>query len=118
MVFRTLDHSLVQAMVETGKVEASESATHAERSVLLQSLGGPHYIPVEAASCSVGSDDLFILCTDGVWNEISDGDLLRLARCRPADRERLTKELIETAVTHGGKRADNASLWCVARRDG
>ena len=117
LVFRTLDHSLVQSLVETGKVEASESSSHADRSVLLQSLGGPEYVPVEFASCPVGSDDLFLLCTDGVWNELDDGDLLRLARCRSADRARLTRELVEKAVEHGGKRADNASLWCVARQD-
>jgi serine/threonine protein phosphatase PrpC len=117
LVFRTLDHSLVQSLVETGSVEASETSTHADRNVLLQSLGGPAYIPVDFDSCPAGSDDLFILCTDGVWNELEDGDLLRLARCLPADRAKLTRELVEAAVRNAGKRADNASLWCVARED-
>lgn len=117
LVFRTLDHSLVQSLVETGSVEASETSTHEDRNVLLQSLGGPVYVPVDFDSCPVGSEDLFILCSDGVWNELEDGDLLRLARCRPADRANLTRDLVENAVKNGGKRADNASLWCVARVD-
>jgi serine/threonine protein phosphatase PrpC len=115
LALRTLDHSLVQVLVEKGKVNESDANAHPDRSVLLQSLGGPDFIPVEHGSSPVGEDDVFILCTDGVWSALEDTHLLNLARSAPANRQRAAEELIATAVHGRGKNADNASLGMVAR---
>ena len=82
---------------------------------MLQSLGGPDFLPVEHGSSPLGTDDVFILCTDGVWSALEDVHLLNLARCAPANRQRAAEELISAAVRQGGPKADNASLWIVGR---
>ena len=115
LALRTLDHSLVQILLEKGKAGAGDANDHPDRSVLLQSLGGPDYHPVEHGSSPVGDDDLFILCTDGVWSALDDAHLLNLARCAPANRPRAAEELIVNAVSEGGARADNASICVVGR---
>jgi serine/threonine protein phosphatase PrpC len=116
LALRTQDHSLVQILVEKGKVKDSDVNAHPDRSVLLQSLGGPDFIPVEHGSSPIGGDDVFILCTDGVWSALDDAHLLNFARCAPANRQRAAEELIAAAVREGGKKADNASLAIVGRR--
>ena len=45
---RTHDHSLIQILYEKGQVAEKETRRHPVRSVLLQSLGGPEYLPVAA----------------------------------------------------------------------
>jgi len=112
---RTHDHSLIQILFEKGQVAERETRRHPVRSVLLQSLGGPEYLPVSHGSARVGREDVFILCTDGVWNALNEAYLLNLARSAPANRQRATEELIARAVKSGGPAADNASLWVVGR---
>lgn len=115
LTLRTLDHSLIQAMVEKGTVGEGDIISHSDRSVLLQSLGGPDYLPVGHGSAPVGGDDVFILCTDGVWSQLDDAHLLNLARSAPENRQRAAEELIAKAVQSGGTKADNASVWIVGR---
>ncbi|HEX4140846.1 MAG TPA: protein phosphatase 2C domain-containing protein [Candidatus Methylacidiphilales bacterium] len=115
LALRTQDHSLIQILVEKGQVAERETRRHPVRSVLLQSLGGPEYLPVGHGSAAVGREDVFILCTDGVWSALSEAYLLNLARCSAQNRQRAAEELIARAVNSGGNKADNASLWIVGR---
>ncbi len=112
---RTLDHSLVQMLIETGKVDATEARTHPDRSTLLQSLGGPDFYPPEHGSVHLSTGDLFILCTDGVWSALKDDAFSELAACPATERQRCVDDLVKSAVDHAGVRADNASTWCIAR---
>jgi serine/threonine protein phosphatase PrpC len=115
LTLRTQDHSLMQMLVDKGQVVDKDTRRHPVRSVLLQSLGGPEYIPVGHGSAPVGEDDVFILCTDGVWTVLNEAYLLNLARCSAQNRQRAADELINRAVKSGGGQADNASLWIVGR---
>ena len=112
---RTVDHSLIQALLEQGKVTEAQIRTHPDRAILLQSLGGPHYAPVESGFAKIGRDDLFILCTDGVFGDINEDELRQLAVATRNQRTQLVKDLVQMAVKRGGKRADNATLWCIFR---
>ena len=112
---RTHDHSLIQILYEKGQVVEKETRSHPVRSVLLQCLGGPEYLPVSHGSSTVGLEDVFILCTDGVWSALSEAYLLNLARCSAQNRQRAAEEVIVRAVKSGGPVADNASLWIVGR---
>jgi serine/threonine protein phosphatase PrpC len=112
---KTHDHSLIQILYEKGQVVEKETRRHPVRSVLLQCLGGPEYLPVSHGSSRVGPEDVFILCTDGVWSALSEAYLLNLARCAAQNRQRAAEELIARAVKSGGPQADNASLWIVGR---
>jgi serine/threonine protein phosphatase PrpC len=115
LVQRTQDHSLVQVLVDKGQVAERETRRHPVRSVLLQSLGGPEYLAVGHGSTVVGPDDVFILCTDGVWTALNEAYLLNLARSSAQNRARAAEELINRAVRNAGDKADNASLWIVGR---
>jgi serine/threonine protein phosphatase PrpC len=111
---RTLDHSLVQMLVETGKLAASDMANHPDRSTLLQSLGGSKFHPPEFGSAPLTGNDCFILCTDGIWSRLTDDEFLSLAMCAADQRQARVDELVAEAVRRAGDRADNASLWCLS----
>lgn len=113
LVSRTRDHSVVELLVEQGKITEADVASHPDRARLLQSLGGKDYLPVEAASADIGESDLFLLCTDGVWSGIVDSELLAVAQAEAGQRSQVVRELVQAAVRKGGKDADNASLWCI-----
>jgi serine/threonine protein phosphatase PrpC len=112
---RTRDHSVAQLLVDRGKIAPEDIPSHPDRSTLLQSLGGSDYLPVENGSSPLLGQDFFLLCTDGVWNEITDEELLAFTRTSAPKRRSKAHELVAEAARRGRAHADNASLWCIAR---
>jgi len=72
---RTHDHSLVQSLVDGGMLAPERLADHPQRSELRSALGvAPEVLEVAAADAlqTVQPGDVFLLCTDGVWEYVSD----------------------------------------------
>jgi serine/threonine protein phosphatase PrpC len=77
---RTRDHSLVQALVDAGVISEAQMQGHAQRSELRSALGVPaDQLEVSSAEGfdAVQAGDVFVLCTDGLWEYISDEKLER-----------------------------------------
>lgn len=73
---RTRDHSLVQALVDTGVLTAEQVRAHPKRSELRSALGIASD-QLEVSSDDDGGDpvqpgDVFLLCTDGLWEYLDD----------------------------------------------
>lgn len=77
---RTRDHSLVQSLVDTGVLAPEDARTHPKRSELRSALGiASDVLEVTAGEGDgeVEAGDVFMLCTDGVWEYLPDGVLER-----------------------------------------
>jgi serine/threonine protein phosphatase PrpC len=80
LLLRTRDHSLVQSLVDAGIVSEQDMQTHPKRSELRSALGVPaDQLEVSSADSaeSVQVGDVFMLCTDGLWEYLSDATLER-----------------------------------------
>ena len=100
----TEDHSYVETLVRRGELTAQQARLHPMKNVLTQAVGAVKELYVDAASFSVQSGDIFLLCTDGLTNMVDDetiGKILQTAS-NPADA------LIEAALDAGGK--DNVTV--------
>lgn len=72
---RTRDHSLVQGLVDNGVLTADQVRTHPKRSELRSALGiAPEVLEVSAGEgrLDVQPGDVFLLCTDGLWEYLDD----------------------------------------------
>ena len=72
---RTRDHSLVQALVDAGVLPEAQMQAHPQRSELRSALGLPaEQLLVSSANSAdaVQAGDVFMLCTDGLWEYIAD----------------------------------------------
>ncbi len=77
---RTRDHSLVQGLVDNGVLTADQVRTHPKRSELRSALGiAPEVLEVSAGEgrLDVLPGDVFLLCTDGLWEYLEDETLER-----------------------------------------
>lgn len=77
---RTRDHSLVQGLVDKGVLTADQVRTHPKRSELRSALGiAPEVLEVSAGEgrLEVQPGDVFLLCTDGLWEYLDDDVLER-----------------------------------------
>ena len=83
-VFRTEDHSLVAEMVRSKELTEEQARLSGQTNVITKALGGKngHLVDVEILPYERG--DRFLLCTDGVWNALSEKDLITRAAQTPS----------------------------------
>jgi len=73
----TRDHSVVRSLVDAGLISEQEASTHPKKNVLLGAFGMVADISPEVLEKPVylADGDAFLLCTDGLWNYISDAEI-------------------------------------------
>lgn len=71
----TRDQSLVQLMVDHGVMSPEEAKRSASKNVILQAMGLAPDVRVAIARLELRRNDRFLLCSDGVTNEVSDDEL-------------------------------------------
>jgi len=71
----TTDHSLVGELVRLGQISLEEAENHPQRHVLMRAVGADPEIELDCKSMSLQTGDVFLLCTDGFSNMISDQEL-------------------------------------------
>jgi len=103
----TKDHSLVERMVDQGLLSREEAYSHPQKNVIYKTLGvnmdagldllGP--IPV-----TIG--DIFLLCSDGLTNHVTDEEMLNIVSKDPP--QRACENLVLLANQRGGQ--DNITV--------
>ena len=109
IVTRTRDHTVVQRLIDEGRIREEAVASHPERNRLLQCLGG--YFapsPEAAARTRLAKGDVLLLCSDGFWGPLTQRQLLHALLARGL--EQAVPELAELAETRGGPTSDNVSV--------
>ena len=71
----TVDHSLVGELVRLGQISLEEAEKHPQRHVLMRAVGADPEIELDCRSISLQTGDVFLLCTDGFSNMISNQEL-------------------------------------------
>lgn len=95
------DHSLVRRLVEMGKISEEEALTHPRRNVLYQALGQGSDVDIHIASEKLQPHDIVILCSDGLWGEVSESEIKEVLNQAPSPLT-AAKQLIEMANASGG----------------
>lgn len=110
---RTRDHTLVQQLVDEGRLQEDQVGTHPERNRLLQCLGGVQTPRVEpTAATRLERDDILLLCSDGFWGPLTRQQLLDgLAGAALGDA---IPQLAALAEARGGPGCDNVSALALA----
>jgi len=97
----THDHTLVQSLVDEGRISADDVSTHPQRSLLLRALDGRSAAEPDLSVHDAMPGDRYLLCSDGLSGVVSD-ETLRDTLEAVADPEAATRELIELALAGGG----------------
>jgi serine/threonine protein phosphatase PrpC len=77
---RTIDHSYVEELFRQGLISESDMLTHPKRSYITQCVGASNHLPDISYTerDDLQADDVLLLCSDGLWSELKDKDLLKL----------------------------------------
>jgi protein phosphatase len=105
----TVDHSLVQELIDEGAIDQTAARRHPNRNVITRALGvnGPDaatlVLPASGEQC-------FLLCSDGVCGVLDDAQLARLMEENP-DPQSAADAIVRAAFRAGGR--DNATALVV-----
>jgi protein phosphatase len=108
----TEDHSLVNELLKSGKLSREEADVHPQRSVITRAVGTDPDVDVDAFVVGADVGDVFLLCSDGLTDMVSDDDILETVERHHDDLDRVTKALVSAANRGGGE--DNITVVAFA----
>jgi len=104
----TKDHSLVGELMRSGKLSPEEAESHPQRSVITRAVGTEPDVDVDTFSVDTEPGDVFLLCSDGLTDMVSDDTIQSVIAAGDDDLERAARELVEAANSSGGE--DNITV--------
>ena len=109
----SVDHTAIRPMVEIGILSAEKARRHPDRHKLSQHLGiFPEEMLIEPyfAACELRDGDLFLLCSDGLYDMLEDSAILHILQSQ-RDLKQAAVSLYDAAMAEGGK--DNTTVLLV-----
>lgn len=103
----THDHTVVQSMIDEGRLTPEEATAHPQRALLLKALGGGEPAPVpDLRLHDARADDRYLLCSDGLYGVVPADEIRRVLTTVPAPEDTV-HALVTAANDSGGP--DNVS---------
>jgi serine/threonine protein phosphatase PrpC len=97
----THDHTLVQRLVDEGRITPEEATTHPQRSWITRSLTGHGELELDLSIREARVGDRYLLCSDGLSGPVSEETIAETLRAA-ADPEAACDQLIDLALRAGG----------------
>jgi PPM family protein phosphatase len=112
----TRDHTLVERMVEEGRLQADQARHHPQRSILTRALGVEDDVQVDDLTLDpIQSGDRILLCSDGL-SAMVDEDVIEEILVEETDPQAACDRLVEAALEAGGE--DNITVLVLDIEEG
>lgn len=105
----TVDHSLVQELLDRGELRREDLASFPGRNVITRAIGASDGM-ADSWLLPVVTGERLLICSDGLHSEVDD-DVIRAVLATSAPVETAAAALVERAKQHGGR--DNISVIVV-----
>ncbi len=104
------DHSLVGELLREGRLTAEEARHHPQKNIVTRAVGIERYVDVDEFEILPRTGDRYLLCSDGLTDEVDERDIATVLR-HVDDPEEAARELVRRANEHGGR--DNVTVVVV-----
>ena len=106
----TEDHTLVQALIDQGRITRDDVATHPHRSVITRAIGVADDVEIDSQRLTLHDGDRLVLCSDGLSGVVDDATIADVLRQHGP--EEAPERLVELANAAGGP--DNITVLVIA----
>jgi PPM family protein phosphatase len=111
----TMDHSLLQELVDRGFYSQEEAQRSTNRNYVTRALGVEANVEVEVQEVDVQKGDYFLMCSDGLPDMVEDEDIHLTISTFNNDVKTIGEQLIKLTNDNGGR--DNVSVVLVRVTD-
>lgn len=95
----TVDHSVVQNMIDSGEITPDEAKIHPSKNIITRALGVANEVHGDLDFIDLNADDIILLCSDGLSNFVSVEDI---SQALDEFDENIASKLIDKANAGGG----------------
>ena len=106
----TVDHSIVQLMIDQGELSPEDAKDHPKRNVITRALGVESSVRIDFSQEQIDRNDIILLCTDGLTNYVDDETIFKV--CSETNKYEIADKLVELANANGG--GDNITVVAVS----
>jgi len=107
----TKDHSLLQEQIDSGMISKEDARYSANKSLVTRAVGIDPKVETEVYTYPVEQDDIYLLCSDGLSDMVSDEDMQLTLASLQANLPLAAEQLVQQANDNGGR--DNISVILV-----
>lgn len=111
----TMDHSLLQELVDRGFYSEEEAQRSTNRNYVTRALGVEPSVEVEVQEFDVLPGDVYLLCSDGLPDMVEDDDIHLTIKTFNASLDTVGQQLVQLTNDHGGR--DNVSIMLAQVND-
>ncbi len=97
----TRDHTLVQSLIDAGRLTKDEAQTHPQRSILTRTLDGTHPAQPDLSVRELESGDRLLVCSDGLSGVVSEETIAETLTSH-VDPQDAVDTLVALALKGGG----------------
>nr|WP_179580628.1 protein phosphatase 2C domain-containing protein [Leifsonia psychrotolerans] len=114
LVQLSVDHSVVQEMVDAGLLRTEDAATHPKRNVITRAIGTDDYADADVWLIPVEGRQRFLICSDGLSTELDSREIAQILTTADevepsaAALASAADALVEAAIARGGR--DNVTV--------
>lgn len=106
------DHSLWQELIDRGVLKTPEEIeNYPHKNIITQAMGTRPELAPDIFTVPVQPGDIYILCSDGLTNELTDNQIMQIILSHGNDLDAATTDLVQKARILGGR--DNISVILV-----
>lgn len=98
----TVDHSLVQELVNQGEITPEMARVHPQKNVVTRSVGMPGVLDVDVMSLPIEANEILMLCSDGLTNMVQDDEIKAILATNELKLAEKVKKLVDLANSYGG----------------
>lgn len=107
----TTDHSMVQEMLDNGKLTIEEARNHPQKNIITRALGVNPEIKLEYNTIDIQKGNIILSCTDGLTNTVEEQDIYNICK-KCNNKEEAVGKLISKGNKNGGNDNITVSLIC------
>ncbi len=112
----TKDHSLLQEQIDSGMITPQQAKLSQNKNLVTRALGIDPTVEAEIHEYETLPDDIYLLCSDGLCDMVSDEDMGMALQTLGANLRLCAQQLVQMANDNGGR--DNVSVILVRVRRG
>ncbi|MGN1334665.1 MAG: Stp1/IreP family PP2C-type Ser/Thr phosphatase [Anaerovoracaceae bacterium] len=107
LVQLTEDHTYVNTLVKAGVLSKEQAEFDDRKNVITKALGAEPTVEPDFFQLEIMKDDIFIICTDGLYDEVEDQEIIKVLGNKQSMSDVCSK-LVDKANKNGGR--DNITV--------